>query len=599
MSPWFAKAWANAQPPTFPVSGVEWACQHLLLPGSARSERYDSSITPWAIEPLNRATSGECRVVTFVKPVQSGGSVVGEAALCFWIANESGGDLQYNWTDEGKSRDRFDKRVERILKACKLVMDRAPMGDKQTGHWKKGQIIFPHCNFTMQGVWQPANLDSDSIRFQVNEEVHDWEPGRLAKAYNRTTAVWNAVILNISNAGMKGGQLHQAFESGTQQHWEVRCPGCGQYHVMRTRWDAKRSKFGGLRYDADGCRLPEGFYDYNKLEKTIRYQMPCGYEVRDDPIARRALSLSGRYGEPRNKGAKLSEPSYTLEAVSVDYIPWLMLIQEKHAALRALRLGDPEPWRRYVTERECHFWDPEDRPVVGAVLLSTGIKKNREGLPNKAARFAALDRQQGSLAKGELPHWWGVIRDVDAQGNSRLVWEGKCVTDEDAADVIRRHDVPPTCVVVDSGDDTTHVYQFCLRYGFNAIKGGPEPSFSHPDGARRIFSTERPLHLMLNAPATKEDPAQEPLFWWYSKSGIRERLAWLRSGGVKWEVPGDVSDDYKSHLESEELRTRKHARTGEVITEWVQIKSRNDLFVCEAYIAMLMDMAGIIGAAGK
>ena len=113
----------------------------------------------------------------------------------------------------------------------------------------------------------------------------------------------------------------------------------------------------------DGCRLADGGYDYNKLESSIRFQMPCGYEVRDEPRARRALSLSGRYGVPRNPGAKTSQPSYTLEAVAVDYISWLSLIQEKHAALRALRLGDPEPYRRYVTERECRFWDQEDRPV--------------------------------------------------------------------------------------------------------------------------------------------------------------------------------------------------------------------------------------------
>jgi hypothetical protein len=595
MHPWLAKTWAEVQPPILDMTGVEWAEQHVRLPGSARSERYDSSITPWGREPLNRATSGECRIVTFIKPVQSGGSVCGEAAICFWLATESGGDIQYNWADDGKSRDRWDKREERILKACVPVMERAPSGDKQAGYWKKGQIIFPHCNFIMQGVFNPDNLDSDSIRFQINEEVHAWEPGHLQKAYNRTTAVWNSVIFNISNAGNKDSQLHQAFLSGTQQHWEVKCPGCGQYHVMQTRWDHRKPQLGGLRYDSEGCKLPDGGYNYNKIESTVRYQMPCGYEVRCEPRARKALSQNGRYGAPQNHGAILSHPSFTMEAVSVDYIPWLKLIQEKHDALRAMKYGDPKPYLRYVTERECRFWDDEDRPVMGAIVLNSTIKKNRDGMPNRKARFGALDRQRGSLAKGELPHWWGVIRDVDEQGNSLLVWEGKLLTDEEAADVMKRHEVRPQCVVVDSGDDTTHVYQFCLRHKFSAIKGSSEPSFSHPDGSRKIFSPERPLHLMLNAPRVSEDPLNEPLFWFYSKSGIRERLHWLRNGGaVKWEVPGDVSDDYKAHNESEELRERK-LRSGETISEFIQVKPRNDLYVCEGYCAMLMEMAGFIG----
>ena len=51
----------------------------------------------------------------------------------------------------------------------------------------------------------------------------------------------------------------------------------------------------------------------------------------------------------------MSERSYTLEAVAIDYIPWLDLIKEKHRALRALKYGDPKPW-----------FDGDDRVVLGA-----------------------------------------------------------------------------------------------------------------------------------------------------------------------------------------------------------------------------------------
>lgn len=584
-----------------PATSSAWAEKNVGLPGSARSEKFEASITPWIIEPLESVGGGECRMVTFVKPVQCGGSVAGEVAILRWISSGNSGDICYNWPSNEKALDRWDKRFERTLKACPTVMARAPEQARHVGKWSKGTILFPHCNFVMQGVWSAGNLDSDSVRYEVNEEVHDWESGRLAKAINRTTAVWNACIFNVSNAGKKGDQLHRAMMEGTNQVWQVKCPdpGCGKFHDMQTEWNLKKPHLGGLRYDAEGCRLPDGGYDYNKLGRTIRYQMPCGFEVKDQKEARKALSKSGRYSDPRNPGALKIDRSYTLDAVAVDYIPWLTLIQEKHAALLALRHGDPEPWKRYLQERECRFWDPEDRPVVGRVILNRKLKKNRDGLLNRKARFAALDRQQGSLRRGELPHWWCVIRDFDADANSLLVFEGKLLNDEDAADVIERHSVLPACVAVDSGDDTTHVYQFCLRHGFSAIKGAAEASFSHPDGARRIFSVERPLHLMLNRAPVSEDPFKEPLFWHYSKSGIRERLHWLRgTEEIKWETPGDVSEDYQSHMESEELQERK-TRTGETIQEWVQIKTRNDLFVCECYIAMLADMAGLIGGAAS
>ena len=89
------------------------------------------------------------------------------------------------------------------------------------------------------------------------------------------------------------------------------------------------------------------------------------------------------------------------------------------------------------------------------------------------------------------------------------------------------------------------------------------------------------------------DP-REPLFWLYSKSGIRERLYWLRKT-TDYQTPGDVSEDYQHHQEAEERLARKHPRTGEEIVEWIQLRKRNDQFVNEAYIAMQVDMAGLIG----
>jgi hypothetical protein len=346
------------------------------LPGRSVTSR---DITPWTIPILEWADDGFTRKCTFVKPVQSGGSVAGEIVLCRKIVTSTNGDIQYNWQNDEKADERWKKRIEKILRACKPIADIWPHDRSKVS---TGLIIFAHLNLTVQGVFTARNVASDAIRFQINEEVHDtegWLPGRLQQAYNRTTAFWDSLILNISNAGEKGDQLHKAFLAGTQQHWEVKCPGCGNYHVMRTRWDDKRPDLGGLRYDSDGCKLPDGTYDYNKLAGTIRFQMPCGAVIHDDPSERRALSLSGRYGEPQNPGAHLSERSATLEAVAVDYISWLGLVQEKHKALMALRYGDPKPWNDYLRERECQFWDPEDRPLVGKVIVNPALKKTATG----------------------------------------------------------------------------------------------------------------------------------------------------------------------------------------------------------------------------
>jgi hypothetical protein len=597
--PWMARIIRETCPAAVAPDPVAWMERHVRLVGSSRSDRFDSSLTPWVRDPIRAAATGRTRRVTFVKPVQSGGSAAGECVVCYWLATSSGGDVHYNWTDNDKALSRWDKRIEKILLACAPVMARAPALEKHAGKWKRGMVVFPHCNLTVQGVHQPSNLDSDTIRFEVNEELHDWEDGRLLKAYNRTTACWNAAIFNISNAGPKNGQLHMAFKAGTMRQWEVLCPGCRQFHYMRAEWDDKKPELGGLRYDSDGCRLKSGEYDYNRLAPTVRFQMPCGHEVRDDFQLRRALSDSGRYSAPQNPGADpLLDESFILEAVAVHDIPWLQLIQDKHAALRDLKNGAPETWWKYLMERESRFVDVgADRPRFGEVIVNSALRKNRAGMPNRAARFAALDKQRGKKDRGEMPHWWMVIRDVDAEGNSLLVYEGKVLTDADAARTLAEHQVEPGCVVCDSGDGATSVsvYNFCLEYGYNAIKGSPQAFFSHGEDGRKIFSPEQLLHQMLNMPRTREDPSEEPFFWHYSKSGIRERLLWWRHT-KRWDVPGDVSEDYKEHLEAESYEEKRNKQTGELEGQWVQLRDRNDLLVCEAYIGMLAEMAGLIGA---
>ncbi|MGD0094581.1 MAG: hypothetical protein ABSE73_32120, partial [Planctomycetota bacterium] len=174
-------------------------------------------------------------------------------------------------------------------------------------------------------------------------------------------------------------------------HWEVLCPHCGQYHEMRCEWKEEEKHLGGLRYNADGCRLGDYVYDYAKLAPTIFYQMPCGRCIADDITERRALSQSGRYSEPRNKGAQLTERSYIYQAVSCDFVPWIEIIKRKHAALKAMAIGDYKPWFDYLREVECKFVDiGKDRPAPQrGTIVTSERKKNREGMANRVDRFAA------------------------------------------------------------------------------------------------------------------------------------------------------------------------------------------------------------------
>lgn len=571
---------------------VGWAEHNVRLPGSARADSYSRSHTPWTADIIARLSDPEVRVIDLAKPIQSGGSVVGEIALCYWIANSSSGDIQYNWEDDVKAIERWDKRIYRILRACKAINKWPTEYDKI----KKGLVIFDHCNLTVQGSFNPSNLDSDSIKFQVNEEIHNWEPGRLAKAINRTAAFWDSKVLNISNSGQVGDQLYQSYMAGTQQEWTVLCPGCGTYHAMRTRWEDERPELGGLRYDSDGNKLDNGDYDFRKIEETIRYQFPCGHEVRDTIAGRRALSASGRYTDPV-AGSSRAHLSFRYDSVAVDYIPWVSLIRQKHDALRAIRYGDPEPWKRYLQERENIFWDPSVRPTTKKLHVDKNVHKHRDGLTNRAFRGMTIDKQGGQANKGESPHYWVVIRDWMQHGDSQLVFEGRVTTDEELILLQKRYDVESRFVLIDSGFSATHVYRLCAEHDYTALKGEGREFYPHIENGleiRRIYSPIQFIDPFIGSHDGREGESEIALIL-YSKQGIRDRLAWLRaSDTIRWVVPEDVTEDYRHHLVSEEQEEYRIPATNQIAYRWKKIDKRNDLFVCECYQVLLAELVGVL-----
>lgn len=570
---------------------------------------FDSARTPQLVEPIRAMADVDTRIGTLIKPVQVGGSTAGEVVAAYWAAFYNG-LVQYNWQDDLKAKDRWKDRIKPTLESCSDI--------KRTGLRFEELICearYVNTTVRVQGVFEESALDSDTVPLQINEEIHLWKPGFLSKARRRQTQVWNAKAFDISNASRDGDQLHIAYEDGTNEEWQVACPVCGAWFEMRFRFNPAHPELGGLRWNSEGCKTEKGHYNYNKLEATIRYQTPCGHEIKDVPSERRRIA--GRYSQPKNEGAHISHRSWTFEAVSCDAIRWLSLIQEWHSSIRSLKSGDDEPMRRFVTERECRFYKDEMRPFQGQIIINTGIKKDRAGLQGRAVRLFAFDKQRGVKSLGQLMHYWGVIRDVMANCDSQLVWEGMVQTETDLLSVIDDHGCNHRHGCIDATWDTKHVMEFCYRNGINAVQGSNKTEwFAHPDKVKRYYSVPRPIHMDLNTPPRFNYSASadgwlrsidEPMVWFYNKAGLLSNLFFLRNhkaqvlavdknatGFIIHDVPGDVSEDYQMQNDSWERRQGQRGRSKEEIEEWRQTRKDDHLLMCEAYIANEMDMGGFI-----
>ena len=569
---------------------------------------FDSKISPQIIPVLQAMMNPRVRGGTLVKPVQSGGSTVGEILIAFWAAFFYG-QIQYNWPNQGDAEHRWKTRIIKMLLSVHDLVWAGGRYDETIC-----QANFVNTTIIAQGVVAKGALDSDTIPMQVNEEVHLWEPGLLDKARRRQTRVWDKKFLDISNAGMVGDQLHAAYEAGSMDVWEVLCPGCGQHHIMRFRWDEKKPELGGLRFDTAAGRQENGKYNLRKIIPTIRYQMPCGFIVRDKPEERRALA--GRY-RSTNEGAVEELKSWNYEAVSVFEISWFDLVSEWLTAVRALKAGDGEPLKKFVQERECKFYSPQSIPFSGETIYNTSLKKNREGMKNRIYRAAKFDWQKGYKHKGELQHYWGVIVDVDIDANSQLVWEGIIESDAELLAEVDAHEVPHCNVWIDcTGKQNKTILQFCYQNGMNALDLAlsRQTLFLHPDGTRRFFSPGKPIHLELNTrpvfePVVKRSKKtgereelpnpEEPLVVSLNKAGLLANYFFIRNmksavllanpkatpaDYISLEIPDDVSDAFKEQNESWQVVPGHRGSAKDDSVDGFKPRSNIDhLLMCMAY----------------
>src|SRR6185312_1515198 len=88
---------------------IDWAETNVMLPSSTRSKYFNRTISPWILEPLERMVDLTTRTVTLMKPVQSGGSTVGEIVILYWIMFWNG-FIQYNWSKDKRADERWTSR---------------------------------------------------------------------------------------------------------------------------------------------------------------------------------------------------------------------------------------------------------------------------------------------------------------------------------------------------------------------------------------------------------------------------------------------------------------------------------------------------------
>lgn len=529
---------------------------------------YSTLLTPYIREPLNCFADPRVSDVTLCFGTQTAKSTALLIGMAWRMVNSPTPTL---WVapNENFVRSFSENRWQPMVDDCRKL---AALKPDNHHRYKTLEQQFRDCTVNFVGSNSPANLASRPIGLLIMDETDKFaepsskEAGAVALAENRTKSFTNALRVKTSTPTTQEGEIWQAFLQGDQRYYFVPCPHCGEKQQLiwaQVKWD-------------ESARTEDGKWNEDAVRASAYYECPhCKGHINNGHKTRIL-----REGEWRatNPHASPSTRSYHLNSL---YAPWrscnfgeltVKFLQDKQSLVGLQDFVNgalAEPWEDNA--------EKEDETPRAASDYLMGDRWDE-------AEFSAMtvDVQD---AGGR--HFWVVIRDWAKDGRSRGRWAGRVETWDDLERIREENEIRPPCVFVDSAFASREVYFACCRFGWVALRGSDNESFTWSENGRR---TQRAY-----AKPERGDPAGGgrwdtgtlarracPLIK-FSAPTCEDILAALRrTEPTRWEFPRDFPVDWHQHMASTVKKRIRNAATGAVSYKWVVPKGKdNHLRDCE------------------
>jgi hypothetical protein len=506
------------------------------------------------IKPFQAIKSRDKRVVTVAKAIQTFGTGLADISVPWFIKNRPG-PIMWNMQTDEVAEDHARDRAIPTIKNCKALQGLLPADSRKLGvHGGE----FPHMPLYIQGS-TPAQLQSKSILFLINDELWRWVPGRYKWAIGRVAAyerVGRSKILNISQPGVVGDEFDVEYKKGTQEEWWIPCLGCKthfwpEFRGFRTGEAAERlGQEYGVLWDTNEITRPNGVWNLGEAFKTLRYECPyCAHRHPDTVQTRAAWNLGGEYFA-QNPTAPEHLASFRWNSIPFDSMASLM--EQWIEAMDAYEKGIVAALVTFGQQKETKPDDPER--LHKGEQAQTEAYEIESDWPLEVARGLKVDVQEG--------HFWVEARQFAANADSRQLYYGKVSTEDDCRKIQADFKIPDNCCFVDcsyvkkDNKNLRRVYAMICRFNWCGLRG---------EGERLNYPHEvRPgkfVHKLYSKPEWGDPQAGQALagrrfakYFKFASGPISDIVARIRSRkGAKWVNPPN-STEHTRQLFGEQKR---------------------------------------------
>lgn len=529
---------------------------------------YSTLLTPYIREPLNCFADPSVTDVCLCFGSQTSKTTAMMIGAAWRMVNNPA-PLIWVMPSEHLARSFSENRWQPMVDDCDKLRALKP---SNVHRYKTLEQQFRDCTLVFIGSNSPANLASRPAGILIMDETDKFatpterEAGAVALAENRTKSYTNALRIKASTPTTSEGEIWQAFLQGDQRYYFVPCPHCGT--MQRLLWSQVKW--------ADAARSEEGTWNEDAVRATAYYECEsCKDKITDGHKTR--MLRAGEW-RPLNPNAGKGRRSYHLNSL---YAPWRSCGFGELAVLFLRQKASLLGLQDFVNGALAEPWidDSEKQEEIKATA-SDYLAGDRW----EEAEFSAMTvdvQDQGGR------HFWVVIRDWSKDGRSRGRWAGRIETWDDLEKLREENEIRPPCVFVDSAFASREVYFACCRFGYVALRGSDQESFTWSDNGRKVQRAY--------ARPERGDPAGGGR--WDSGSLTRRTCplikfsaptcedildALRRSNPPTWEFPKDFPIDWHEHMASTIKRKLRNPVTGATTAKWVVQKGRaNHLRDCE------------------
>lgn len=544
----------------------QWAEKSRVLDirSSAIPGKWRNSVTPYLTEIMDCMNNPEIEEVVFVKPTQVGGTEALFNQLGYIIAQDPGPTMIVYPTDSlGDSTS--ENRIIPMLKASPDISKHFFENSSA-----KKELQFDNMYVTISGANSPASLASKPIRYLFLDEVDKYpaaskrEADPISLARERTKTFHNCKIYMCSTPTLRTGHIWKAKEDADAlKHYFVPCPHCGEYIELL---------FSQLKWpDKEQVADPS-----ERAEQCVYVCQKCGVTVSD---AEKNLAMrTGEWKSVAEKSKIVKKVAYQLNTL---YSPFVRFSEIAKEFMRSK--DDPELLHNFLNSWLAEPWEDTKLKTSAELVLERQTELEAYVLPPWTKILTGgVDVQENCL-------YWSV-RAFGDYITSQNVAHGQAFSFSEIENIMNLEfkkengdKMAVELVLVDSGDQTDEVYDFCAINSEWAVpcKGtGAQLSHYKISTVNKTNSRAYGMTLVLVDGGKYKDM-------------IASRMR-KPNGKGSWMVHRDCDMEYARQVTAEHKVNVRNGK-GEVKLMW-QPKTENapnHYLDCEVYALAAADIKGV------